>query len=84
MFENVGNTLRLIRELRGKSQAGTARLAGIGKTQLSKYENAKELPKLPTLKKILAVYLFAKGWMRCSDRTNAKQTKPPLKLREES
>jgi transcriptional regulator with XRE-family HTH domain len=54
MFENVGKALRLIRELRGKSQAGIARQAGLGKSQMSKYENGKELPKLPTLKKILA------------------------------
>jgi transcriptional regulator with XRE-family HTH domain len=53
MFDNVGKTLRLIRELRGESQAGIARQAGLGKTQLSKYENGKELPKLPTLQKVL-------------------------------
>ena len=55
MFENVGNTLRLIRELRGKSQAGVARAAGMGKTQLSKYEGGKELPKLPSIARLLGV-----------------------------
>ena len=55
MFENVGKTLRLIRELRGKSQAAVARAAGMGKTQLSKYESGKELPKLPSISKLLVV-----------------------------
>ncbi len=35
------------------SQAALARAAGIGKSQLSKYENGKELPKLDSLEKIL-------------------------------
>lgn len=54
MFLNLGRTLGLLRELRGKSQAGVAREAGIGKSQLSKYENGKELPKLDSLEKVLA------------------------------
>ncbi|HKV10027.1 MAG TPA: helix-turn-helix transcriptional regulator [Thermoanaerobaculia bacterium] len=53
MFVNLGRTLSLLRELRGKSQALTAREAGIGKSQLSKYENGKELPKLDSLEKVL-------------------------------
>jgi transcriptional regulator with XRE-family HTH domain len=55
MFTNVGHTLSLLRELRGKSQSLVAREAGIGKSQLSKYENGKELPKLDSLEKVLAV-----------------------------
>jgi transcriptional regulator with XRE-family HTH domain len=55
MFVNLGRTLGLLRELRGKSQAEVAREAGIGKSQLSKYENGKELPKLDSLEKVLAV-----------------------------
>jgi transcriptional regulator with XRE-family HTH domain len=55
MFVNLGRTLSLLRELRGKSQAQVAREAGIGKSQLSKYENGKELPKLDSLEKVLAV-----------------------------
>jgi transcriptional regulator with XRE-family HTH domain len=54
MFLNLGRTLALLRELRGKSQAGVAREAGIGKSQLSKYENGRELPKLDSLEKVLA------------------------------
>lgn len=53
MFTNLGHTLSLLRELRGKSQARVAREAGIGKSQLSKYENGKELPKLDSLEKVL-------------------------------
>jgi transcriptional regulator with XRE-family HTH domain len=53
MFMNLGKTLSLLRELRGKSQARVAREAGIGKSQLSKYENGKELPKLDSLEKVL-------------------------------
>ena len=55
MFVNLGRTLGLLRELRGKSQALVAREAGIGKSQLSKYENGKELPKLDSLEKVLNV-----------------------------
>ncbi|HEY0554843.1 MAG TPA: helix-turn-helix transcriptional regulator [Thermoanaerobaculia bacterium] len=53
MFENLGQALSLIREMRGKSQAQVARAAGIGKSQLSKYENRKELPRFDSLQKIL-------------------------------
>lgn len=55
MFVNLGRTLSLLRELRGRSQAWVAREAGIGKSQLSKYENGKELPKLDSLEKVLNV-----------------------------
>jgi transcriptional regulator with XRE-family HTH domain len=55
MFVNLGRTLSLLRELRGRSQAWVAREAGIGKSQLSKYENGKELPKLDSLEKVLVV-----------------------------
>lgn len=53
MFRNVGKALSLLREIRGKSQANLAREAGIGKSQLSKYETGKELPKLESLEKVL-------------------------------
>jgi transcriptional regulator with XRE-family HTH domain len=55
MFANLGMALSLLRELRGKSQSRVAREARIGKSQLSKYENGKELPKLDSLEKILRV-----------------------------
>lgn len=52
-FANLGRTLFLLRDLRKKSQAEVARSAGIGKSQLSKYENGKELPKLDSLERVL-------------------------------
>ena len=55
MFENLGKALGLVRELRGMTQVETARAAGTGKSQLSKYEKSKELPKLDSLEKILQV-----------------------------
>jgi transcriptional regulator with XRE-family HTH domain len=55
LFSNLGRTLTLLRNLRGLSQAALARSAGIGKSQLSKYENGKEKPKFESLSKILAV-----------------------------
>jgi len=55
MFANLGVALARVRERRGASQAKIARLAGIGKSQLSKYESGKELPKLDSLEKVLLV-----------------------------
>jgi transcriptional regulator with XRE-family HTH domain len=55
MFEKVGLALEILRKLRGMSQATLAQAAGIGKGQISKYENGKELPKLDTLEKLLGV-----------------------------
>ncbi len=53
MFTEVGRALRLLREDAGLSQAELARRADIGKSQLSKYESGKELPKLATLARLL-------------------------------
>lgn len=55
MFANLGRTLALLREMRGYSQLALSREARIGKSQLSKYENGRELPKLETLERVLAV-----------------------------
>jgi len=55
MFANLGKARARVRERRGASQAAVARLAGIGKSQLSKYESGKELPKLDSLEKVLVV-----------------------------
>src|SRR5262245_20168373 len=55
MFGNLGRTLALLREMRGYSQAALSREARIGKSQLSKYEKGRELPKLETLERILRV-----------------------------
>lgn len=52
-FEQLGLALRVLRERKGLSQAEAARAAGIGKGQLSKYEQGKELPKLSSLARLL-------------------------------
>lgn len=52
-MRNFGKALALLREIRGLRQAQLARAAGQGKSQVSKYENGKELPKIPTLVKML-------------------------------
>src|SRR5436305_7894316 len=53
LFQNLGNTLALIRNLRRKSQAQVAREAGIGRSKLSRYENGTELPGLDLLGRLL-------------------------------
>ncbi len=62
-FENVGSALRLLREQAGLSQADLARRAGMGKSQLSKYESRKELPKLDSLSRILDVLKVEPLWL---------------------
>ncbi len=52
-FSDMGRTLVLVREMKGFRQSALARAAGIGKSQLSKYEGGRELPKLETLERIL-------------------------------
>ena len=54
MFKHVGLALRVLRELKGISQAKLARQAGVGKSQLSKYESGKDLPKFDSLGKVLS------------------------------
>jgi len=58
MFVNLGPAVRRARELRGTSQAEVARQAGVGKSQLSKYEQGKELPKLESLERVLVALDF--------------------------
>ena len=55
MFRNVGPTLALCRQLKGWSQRRLAREAGIGPSQLSKYECGREDPKLGSLEALLKV-----------------------------
>lgn len=52
-FRQVGPALRLVREERGLSLAELAALSSAGKSQLSKYENGRELPGLHSLARIL-------------------------------
>lgn len=52
VFKNVGLALRLLREMRGLKLAQLARMASVGKSQLSRYE-AGQLPMLEPLSRIL-------------------------------
>ena len=52
-FRHLGLAIKILRELKNISQAQLAGMAGMGKSQLSKYESGKELPKLDSLDKIL-------------------------------
>jgi transcriptional regulator with XRE-family HTH domain len=53
MFQNIGRALDHLRARTGKSQSALARAAGIGKSQISKYVQGKELPRLESLERIL-------------------------------
>lgn len=53
VFQRVGPAIRLLREERGLSSARLAVLSSTGKSQLCKYENGKELPKLESLARLL-------------------------------
>lgn len=52
-FRNLGTALLLLRTFTRKSQQQVAREVGCGKSQLSKYESGRELPKLDTLDRLL-------------------------------
>jgi transcriptional regulator with XRE-family HTH domain len=54
MFRNVGAGIRLLRDLRRLSAAELARRVGMSKSQLSKYETGRELPKLDSLERVLS------------------------------
>jgi transcriptional regulator with XRE-family HTH domain len=53
VFSRIGSAIRSSREEQGLSLARLAAMSGTGKSQLSKYENGKELPKLESLARIL-------------------------------
>jgi transcriptional regulator with XRE-family HTH domain len=53
VFRRLGGAIRLMREQQGTSLANVARLSRTSKSQLSKYETGKELPKLESLARVL-------------------------------
>ena len=53
VFARIGTALVMLRARAGLSAAAVARMAGIGRSQLSKYETGKESPKLESLARIL-------------------------------
>jgi len=84
MFRNLGAALRLVREQRGLAQVALARQAGIGKSQLSKYESGKERPKLDSLERLLDVlkigpadfFVLADALDRELDRMSSTEPRP--------
>lgn len=62
-FRSLGLALKVLREQAGLSQADLARKAGMGKSQLSKYESRKELPKLDSLGRLLDVLKVEPVWL---------------------
>jgi transcriptional regulator with XRE-family HTH domain len=84
MFHNFGRTLVRLRVRAGKSQAAIARAAGMGKSQLSKYENSKELPKLESLERVLvAMGVGYFEFFRMLDVVDRGETGAPPLAREE-
>lgn len=54
-FRNLGLALVVVRQLSGQTQDALAGQAGFSKSQLSKYEKGKNLPKLESLERVLEV-----------------------------
>jgi len=54
MKDDLKNIVRYHRRLSGLSQAGLAKLAGVGKTVVFDIEHGKESIQFDTLKKVLA------------------------------
>lgn len=52
-FGQLGTALQVFRSRAGLSAAELARKARVGKSQMSKYENGKEQPKMETLARLL-------------------------------
>jgi transcriptional regulator with XRE-family HTH domain len=52
-FRQLGLALQIVRHRSGLSIEQFRKRAGVGKSQMSKYENGKEFPKLETLTRIL-------------------------------
>ncbi|HWM92826.1 MAG TPA: helix-turn-helix transcriptional regulator [Thermoanaerobaculia bacterium] len=56
-FSDLGSALRLLREkVAGLTQVQVAERTGIAQNRLSRYENGRQLPDLPTLGRLLACY----------------------------
>lgn len=92
IYRNLPRAITLIRELRGHSQSEIARRSGIGKSQVSKYESGRELPKLDTLAGLLkalevgvfefwyTVHLIDAGEAQIDSSAGICLTLPPLAL----
>lgn len=92
IYRNLPRAITLIRELRGRSQSEVASRAKIGKSQMSKYESGRELPKLPTLAVLFealdvgvfefwyTVYLIDAGEEQIDSKGGTVLALPPLPL----
>ena len=85
-LKNLGPALLVLRGMLQLSAGEAARRSGVGKSQLSKYETGKELPKLPSLQRVVEIYgLDLAGFfalVRVLDRISAKRSAllPSLEL----
>ncbi|HVG10110.1 MAG TPA: helix-turn-helix transcriptional regulator [Thermoanaerobaculia bacterium] len=56
-FNDLGPALRLLREkIAGLTQVQVAERTGIAQNRLSRYENGRQLPDMPTLDRLLVCY----------------------------
>jgi transcriptional regulator with XRE-family HTH domain len=55
-FSHLGPALRMLREKAGLTQVTVAERTGIAQNRLSRYENGKQVPDLPTLDRLLSCY----------------------------
>lgn len=56
-FGDLGSALRLLREkVAGLTQVQVAERTGIAQNRLSRYENGRQIPDVPTLDRLLACY----------------------------
>jgi len=51
-LDNIGDTIRELRELRGWSQGDLARRSGVGRSNICENENHNQHPELKSLAKI--------------------------------
>jgi transcriptional regulator with XRE-family HTH domain len=57
LFSDLGSALRLLLEtVAGLKQVQVAERTGIAQNRLSRYENGRQLPDVPTLDRLLAFY----------------------------
>ena len=55
-FNDLGPALRRLREVAGLTQVQVAERSGIAQNRLSRYENGRQLPDVPTMDRLLGCY----------------------------
>ena len=66
----TGKTVKQLREERGLSQSGLARLAGVSQAHVAKIESEKVDPRLSTMNRILFVLTRERRTRRCREVMN--------------